>query len=71
MTSNVTPVRASPSAGVETGRVVELVAALGAPVPHLYFAGRFIKEFDRVEDALGFLLGFLVVLDGPLPSPAA
>src|SRR5258707_828515 len=48
-------------ATVETGRVVELVAALGAPVPHLYFAGRFIEEFDRVQDALRFLRGFLVV----------
>ena len=63
MTSNVTLVRASPVRGVEAGRVVELVAALGAPVPHLYFAGRFIEEFNRVGDSLGFSLGYLALVD--------
>jgi hypothetical protein len=48
---------------VEAGRVVELVAALGAPVPHLYFAGRFIEEFNRVGDSLGFSLGYLALVD--------
>src|SRR6476469_6432314 len=52
-------------AGVETGRVVKLIATLDAPVPHLYFAGRFIEEFDWVQDTLRFLLGFLVVANRP------
>src|SRR4051794_1919295 len=51
-----------PSVGVEARPIVELVAALGAPVPHLYLAGLFVKKVNRLDDTLGFLLEFLLGL---------